>query len=515
MASLAAGLVGGCPNDEEIHLFDKVLIANRGEIALRVIRACKDLGLKTVAVYSEADRDSLHVRFADEDVCIGPPAANKSYLDMKRIIAAAEVTNAGAIHPGYGFLAENADFAEVCESCGITFIGPTPHQIRDLGDKVKAKEIMKKAGVPVIPGSDGVVPNFEAAARLADEIGYPVMIKAVAGGGGKGMRMCRNMAELERNWYVASTEAANAFSNPDLYMEKLVIDPHHIEIQLIGDTHGNFYHFAERDCSIQRRHQKLIEETPSPLMTPELRETMGQAAVKGARDVNYRGVGTIEFLVDADLNYYFMEMNTRIQVEHPITEEALEVDLVKDQIRVALGEKIEYRQEDLVHKWASIECRINAEDPDKDFRPGPGTITGLHIPGGPGVRVDRAVYTKYTIPPFYDSLIAKLIVRGRTREEAIVRMRNALSEFVVEGVPTTVSFHQRIFAHPDFVAGKYDINFLENTFKKMPAAADEPQTGLTLKRPAEQLEAATKTVPRPEVQNAAKAADESTTPTEK
>ncbi|MBD3332278.1 acetyl-CoA carboxylase biotin carboxylase subunit [candidate division GN15 bacterium] len=496
-------------------MFDKVLVANRGEIALRVIRACKVLGLKTVAVYSEADRDSLHVRFADEDVCIGPPAAGKSYLDMKRIIAAAEVTNAGAIHPGYGFLAENADFAEVCESCGLTFIGPTPEQIRDLGDKVKAKEIMKKAGVPVIPGSEGVVPNFETAARLADDIGYPVMLKAVAGGGGKGMRMCRNMAELERNWYVASTEAANSFSNPDLYMEKLVLNPHHVEIQLIGDTHGNYYHFGERDCSIQRRHQKLIEETPSPLMTPELRQKMGEAAVKGARDVNYRGVGTIEFLVDEELNYYFMEMNTRIQVEHPITEEALEVDLVKDQIRVAMGERIEYKQEELVHKWASIECRINAEDPDKDFRPGPGTITGLHIPGGPGVRVDRAVYTKYTIPPFYDSLIAKLIVRARTREEAIMRMRNALSEFVVEGVPTTVSFHERIFTHPDFVAGNYDINFLESKFKKLPAGEEEPRAELTLKRPAEKVEP--ETVTRPEVAKAAGTSDqeEATTRTEK
>jgi acetyl-CoA carboxylase, biotin carboxylase subunit len=496
-------------------LFDKVLIANRGEIALRVIRACKELGLKTVAVYSEADRDSLHVRFADEDVCIGPPAPGKSYLDMKRIIAAAEVTNAGAIHPGYGFLAENADFAEVCESCGITFIGPTPEQIRDLGDKVKAKEIMKKAGVPVIPGSEGVVPNFDTAARLADDIGYPVMLKAVAGGGGKGMRMCRNMAELERNWYVASTEAANSFSNPDLYMEKLVINPHHVEIQLIGDTHGNYYHFGERDCSIQRRHQKLIEETPSPLMTPELRQRMGEAALKGARDVAYRGVGTVEFLVDADRNFYFMEMNTRIQVEHPITEEAFEVDLVRDQIRVALGEQIEYKQEELIHKWCSIECRINAEDPSKDFRPGPGTITGLHIPGGLGVRVDRAVYTKYTIPPFYDSLIAKLIVRARTRDEAIRRMRSALSEFIVEGVPTTVSFHRQIFAHPDFVAGNYDINFLESTFKKVSVDAEQVRTGVTLKRPAETDQAAVATATRPQVKEAAQETDEATTRTEK
>lgn len=447
-------------------MFNKVLIANRGEIALRVIRACKELGLQTVAVYSEADRDALHVRFADEDVCIGPAAPGESYLDMKRIIAAAEVTNAGAIHPGYGFLAENADFAEVCESCNIVFIGPTPDQIRQLGDKVKAKELMKKAGVPVTPGSDGIVPTFEDAIEIAASIGYPVILKAVAGGGGKGMRMCRDDSELERGFHLCSTEAANAFNNPDLYLEKFIIKPHHIEIQLMCDTHGNFFHFGERDCSIQRRHQKLIEETPSPLMTEKLREEIGNAAIKGAKIVNYRGAGTMEFLVDINRNFYFMEMNTRIQVEHPVTEEAFEVDLVIDQIKVAMGEKLEYKQENIKHKWASIECRINAEDVEKDFRPTPGKITGLHVPGGPGVRVDRAVYTGYSIPPYYDSMIAKLIVKARTRKEVLQKVRNALDEFIIEGIPTTIPFHQEIFNHPDFIAGDYDIAFLDTRFKK-------------------------------------------------
>jgi len=453
-------------------LFSKVLIANRGEIALRVIRACRELGLQTVAVYSEADRDALHVRFADEDVCIGPPQAKQSYLDFKQIIAAAEVTNAGAIHPGYGFLAENADFADICESCGLVFIGPTADQIRQLGDKVQAKDMMKKAGVPCIPGSDGVVPSFDAAAKLAEQVGYPVILKAVAGGGGKGMRICRDMAELERGFHIASAEAGNAFNNPDLYLEKVVINPHHVEIQVLGDTHGNYYHFGERDCSIQRRHQKLIEETPSPLMTPDLRVKMGSAAVEGARKVGYRGVGTMEFLVDDDLKFYFMEMNTRIQVEHPITEEAYEVDLVKDQIRVSMGEKLTYRQEELKPKWASIECRINAEDVERDFRPTPGTITAMHIPGGPGVRVDRAVYTGYRIPPFYDSMIAKLIVKARTREDAVIKMRHCLEEFVIEGIPTTIPFHKEIFRHPDFVAGHYDINFLETKFRSVVAPVE-------------------------------------------
>jgi acetyl-CoA carboxylase biotin carboxylase subunit len=466
-------------------LFDKVLIANRGEIALRIIRACREMGLKTVAVYSEADYDALHVRFADEDVCIGPPPPSHSYLDFKRIIAAAEVTNASAIHPGYGFLAENADFAEICETCGLVFIGPTPEQIRQMGDKIKAKELMRQAGVPVTPGSEGVVSAFEDASEIAQETGYPVMLKAVAGGGGKGMRVCRDAAELERGFHVASTEAANAFGNPDLYLEKLIVSPHHIEFQIAGDTHGNFFHFGERDCSIQRRHQKLIEETPSPLMTPELRRTMGEAAIRGAGMVGYRGVGTIEFLVDDDHNFYFMEMNTRIQVEHPVTEEAFEVDLVKDQLKVALGEKLTYRQEELRHKWAAIECRINAEDVEKDFRPSPGEITALHIPGGLGVRVDRAIYTGYLIPPYYDSMIAKLIVKARTREEAVVRMRRCLDEFIVEGVPTTVSFHQEIFDHPDFIAGNYNVSFLETLFRKPSEVAEEEKVSVTVKRAGE------------------------------
>jgi acetyl-CoA carboxylase, biotin carboxylase subunit len=465
-------------------LFDKVLIANRGEIALRVIRACRELGLKTVAVYSEADRDALHVRFADEDICIGPPPASQSYLDVKRIIAAAEVTNAGAIHPGYGFLAENADFAEVCESCDITFIGPTPQQIRQMGDKASAKALMKKSGVPIIPGSEGIVPTFEDAREIAREVGYPVILKAVAGGGGKGMRVCRDEAELERGFHIASGEAANAFSNPDLYLEKVIVNPHHVEIQLLGDSHGNYYHFGERDCSIQRRHQKLIEETPSPLMTPELRQLMGEAAIQGARNIAYRGVGTIEFLVDANLDFYFMEMNTRIQVEHPITEEAYEVDLVQDQIRVALGEEIIYNQEDLRPKWHSIECRINAEDVDKDFRPTPGRIEAVHVPGGPGVRVDKAVYAGYTIPPYYDSMIAKLIVRARTRERAIIKMRHCLNEFVVQGIPTTIPFHQEIFSHPDFVAGVYDTSFIETKFRKSDDQAKKKS--MTLMRPGEE-----------------------------
>jgi acetyl-CoA carboxylase biotin carboxylase subunit len=475
---------------EGTQMFKKVLIANRGEIALRVIRACRELGLSTVAVYSTADRDALHVRFADEDICIGEAPPNKSYLDAKRIIAAAEVTNAGAIHPGYGFLAENADFAEICESCDITFIGPTAEQIRQLGDKVMAKTLMKKAGVPTIPGSEGIVASFDDAAEMAEHIGYPVMLKAVAGGGGKGMRVCREKAELERGFHIASSEAANAFGNPDLYLEKLILNPHHVEIQVIGDTHGNYFHFGERDCSIQRRHQKLLEETPSPIMTEELRRRMGEAAVAGARMVGYRGVGTMEFLVDRDRSFYFMEMNTRIQVEHPITEESYEVDLVKEQIRVALGERLNYRQEDIRPKWAAIECRINAEDVEKDFRPSPGTITALHIPGGPGVRVDRAVYTGYSIPPYYDSMIAKLVVRARTRQEAIIKMRGALEEFIVEGVPTTVSVHQQILMHPDFLAGTYDNSFLESRFREELPRTEEVGKSVVLVRGPEEARVA-------------------------
>mgnify|MGYP001071401063 CR=1 FL=1 len=466
-------------------MFDKVLIANRGEIALRIIRACRELGLTTVAVYSEADRDALHVRFADEDVCIGAAPASESYLDFNRIIAAAEVTNAGAIHPGYGFLAENADFAEVCESCNVVFIGPTSKQIREMGDKASAKALMKAAGVPVIPGSDGVVPTFEDARQVAEQVGYPVILKAVAGGGGKGMRICRDVAELERGFHIASTEAANAFSNADLYLEKVIVNPHHVEIQLAGDTHGNYFHFGERDCSIQRRHQKLIEETPSPVMTEELRARMGEAAGKGARNVDYRGVGTIEFLVDDDKNFYFMEMNTRIQVEHPITEEAYEVDLVQDQIRIALGEKLTYRQEDIKPRWHSIECRVNAEDVEKDFRPSPGKIEAIHLPGGPGIRVDKAVYAGYVISPYYDSMIAKLIVRARTREQAVIKMRHSLEEFIVQGIPTTIPFHLEIFNHPDFVAGNYNTSFIETKFRENRAKNEAKKPAVTLTRAAE------------------------------
>lgn len=448
-------------------MFNKVLIANRGEIALRVIRACRELGIKTVAVYSEADRASLHVRFADEDVCIGPAPAGSSYLDAKRIIAAAEVTNADAIHPGYGFLAENAEFAEICESCGIVFIGPKPEMIRKMGDKNNAKQTMKKVGIPVIPGSDGIVATIEEARSIAASIGYPVMIKAVAGGGGKGMRLCRDESELQTGFQMARAEAEASFKNPDVYIEKVITNPHHVEIQIMGDSFGNIVHFGERDCSIQRRHQKLVEECPSPIITPELRALMGRTAVLGAAAIRYLGAGTIEFLVDADLNFYFMEMNTRIQVEHAITEEATEIDLVKEQIRVAAGEKLRYRQEDIVMKWHAIECRINAEDPEKDFRPAPGEITSFHVPGGHGVRVDTAAYAKYVITPFYDSMIAKLIVRAQTRQEAIDKMKYALEEFIIEGIPTTVGFHRKIFNHPDFISGDFDTSFIQKMNEKI------------------------------------------------
>lgn len=442
-------------------MFNKVLVSNRGEIALRVIRACRELGVKTVAVYSEADRDSLHVRFADEDVCIGPPPAALSYLDPKRIIAAAEVTNADAIHPGYGFLAENADFAEICESCGITFIGPSPEMIRNMGDKGMAKQLMKNAGIPVIPGSEGVVGTIDEANSIAAEIGYPILIKAVAGGGGRGMRLCRDESELLSGFQMARAEAEVAFSNSDVYIEKVILNPHHVEFQLMGDSFGNIVHFGERDCTIQRRYQKLIEESPSPIVTPELRAIMGRTAVRGASTINYLGAGTMEFLVDRNLDFYFMEMNTRIQVEHPITEEATDIDLVKEQILVSAGERLCYRQEDIILKWHTIECRINAEDPQKDFRPSPGEITSFHIPGGRGIRVDTAAYAKYVIPPFYDSMIAKLIVRAQTRTKAIEKMRFALDEFIVEGVPTTIDYHKRILAHPDFVSGDFDTGFVQ------------------------------------------------------
>lgn len=446
-------------------MFKKILIANRGEIALRIIRTCKELGIKTVAVYSEADRYSLHVRFADEAVCIGPGPSKESYLNIPRIIAAAEITNAEAIHPGYGFLSENAMFAEICESSGIKFIGPTPDAIEAMGDKALAKETMRKAGVPVIPGSDGVVETLEEAREIANEIGFPVMLKAAAGGGGKGMRMVMSDAELENAWQTARAEAEAAFGNPALYIEKFIEKPRHVEIQILADEHGNVIHLGERDCSIQRRHQKLIEESPSPIVTPELREAMGQAAVKGAKSVKYRSAGTIEFLVDKNGNFYFMEMNTRIQVEHPVTEMVYGIDIVREQIRIAAGEKLGIKQKQLKPNGHAIECRINAEDPFKGFRPSPGKITALHFPGGYGVRVDSHIYQDYVVPPYYDSLIAKLIVHARTRDEAIARMLRALEEFVIEGVHTTIPFHIKLLNSPEFRSGvDYDTKFVDNRF---------------------------------------------------
>ncbi len=446
-------------------MFRKILIANRGEIALRIIRTCKELGIRTVAVYSEADRYSLHVRFADEAVCIGPGPSKESYLNIPRIIAAAEITNAEAIHPGYGFLAENAMFAEICESSGIKFIGPTPDAIEAMGDKALAKETMRKAGVPVIPGSDGVVETLEEAREIANEIGFPVMLKAAAGGGGKGMRMVMSDDELENAWQTARAEAEAAFGNPALYIEKFIEKPRHVEIQILADEHGNIIHLGERDCSIQRRHQKLIEESPSPIVTPELREAMGQAAIKGAKSVKYRNAGTIEFLVDKEGNFYFMEMNTRIQVEHPVTEMVYGIDIVREQIRIAAGEKLGIKQRQIKPNGHAIECRINAEDPFKGFRPSPGKITALHFPGGYGVRVDSHIYQEYVIPPYYDSMIAKLIVHARTRDEAIARMLRALEEFVIEGVHTTIPFHIKLLNSPEFRSGvDYDTKFIDHRF---------------------------------------------------
>lgn len=440
-------------------MFRKVLIANRGEIALRIIRACKELGIKTVAVYSKADETSLHVRFADEAVCIGPPPSKESYLKIPHIIAAAEVTNADAIHPGYGFLAENETFAEICRDHGITFIGPTPEQIAAMGNKSVAKETMRAAGVPVIPGSEGVVSSYKEAAALAREIGYPIMLKAVAGGGGKGMRYVESEAELEQAFITARNEADAAFGNPDVYLEKFLEEPRHIEFQVFGDQHGNVIHLNERECSIQRRHQKLIEEAPSPIMTPELRSKMGEAAKRGAAAVGYVGAGTIEFLVDKYRNFYFMEMNTRIQVEHPVTEQSLGVDLIKEQILVAMGERLSIAErEPALH---AIECRINAEDPRHAWRPSPGQITSLHFPGGHGVRIDSHIYQGYTIPPYYDSMIAKLITFAPTRNEAIAKMRRALDEFIIEGIATTIPFHRAMMDNPDFIAGTFDTKYLD------------------------------------------------------
>jgi acetyl-CoA carboxylase biotin carboxylase subunit len=444
-------------------MFKKILIANRGEIALRIIRTAREMGIKTVAVYSTADKDSLHVRFADEAVCIGPPPSPQSYLNIPNIIAAAEITNADAIHPGYGFLSENAKFSGICRDHGIKFIGASPEMINAMGDKASAKDTMKKAGVPVIPGSDGLLSSSDEGRELAKEIGYPVIIKATAGGGGRGMRIIWNDEEFERNWDSAKQESAAAFGNDGIYMEKYVEEPRHIEIQLAGDQYGNVCHLSERDCSIQRRHQKLIEEAPSPFITPELREIMGDAAIKGAKSINYEGLGTIEFLVDKHRNFYFMEMNTRIQVEHPVTEEVINYDLVKEQILIAAGVPISGRNY-LPTKHA-IECRINAEDPQNNFRPTPGKIEYLHKPGGHGTRVDTHIYAGYTIPSNYDSMIAKLIVSAQTREEAIIKMERALGEFIIEGpgIKTTIPLHIKLMQNEDFKKGNFTTAFM-NTF---------------------------------------------------
>jgi len=440
-------------------VFKKILIANRGEIALRVIRTCKEMGIKTVAIYSTADKDSLHVKFADEAVCIGKPASADSYLNMAHIMAAAEITNADAIHPGYGFLAENSKFAKICGDHGIKFIGPLPEMINAMGDKITAKQTMIIAGVPVVPGVDGLLESVAHAKSAAKEVGYPVILKATAGGGGKGMRVVWNEEEIEKAFDNAKTEAAASFKNDGIYMEKFVEEPRHIEIQIVGDQYGNVCHLSERDCSIQRRHQKLVEESPSPFMTPELRDKMGAAAIKAAASINYEGVGTVEFLVDKHRNFYFMEMNTRIQVEHCVTEEVINYDLIKEQIMIAAGDRL--KGKNYIPVMCAIECRINAEDPYNDFRPSPGKITVLHQPGGHGVRVDSHVYAGYVIPPYYDSMIGKLIAVAQTREEAINTMSRALSEYIIEGVKTTIPFHLQLMKHPDFRSGNFTTKFLE------------------------------------------------------
>ncbi|HQW70226.1 MAG: acetyl-CoA carboxylase biotin carboxylase subunit [Saprospiraceae bacterium] len=442
-------------------MFNKILIANRGEIALRIIRTCKEMGIKTVAIYSTADKESLHVRFADEAVCIGPPPSKDSYINIPRIMAAVEITNADAVHPGYGFLSENADFAEVCTQYGVKFIGPTPDQIRRMGDKVTAKATMIAAGVPVVPGSDGLVPDVATGIKISKEIGFPVIIKATAGGGGKGMRIVWSAEEFEVNWDNARNEARISFGNDGIYIEKYIEEPRHIEFQIIGDQFGKVAHLSERDCSIQRRHQKLVEESPSPFMTPELREVMGAAAIKAGQCINYEGVGTIEFLVDKYRNFYFMEMNTRIQVEHPVTEEVIDHDLIKEQIKVAAGLPISGKS--YIPTLCAMECRINAEDPFHDFRPNPGKITSFHSAKGHGVRVDTHVYAGYTVPPNYDSMIAKIICKAQTREEVILKMQRALDEFIIEGIKTTVPFHQRLLKDPKFIAGDFNTSFM-NTF---------------------------------------------------
>ena len=441
-------------------MFKKVLIANRGEIALRIIRTLREMGIQSVAVYSTADAESLHVKFADEAICIGPAPSSESYLKMANIIAAAEITNADAIHPGYGFLAENAKFSKLCEDHNIKFIGATPAMIDKMGDKASAIATMKAAGVPTVPGSDGLIPDFETCEKLAKKIGYPVMLKATAGGGGKGMRAVWKKEDLKDAWDSARQESKAAFGNDSMYMEKLIEEPRHIEIQVIGDAFGKACHLSERDCSIQRRHQKLAEETPSPFMTEALRKKMGDAAVNAAEAIKYEGAGTVEFLVDKHRNYYFMEMNTRIQVEHPITEQVIDYDLIREQILVAAGVPISGKN--YFPKLHAIECRINAEDPFNDFRPSPGRITTFHAPGGHGVRLDTHVYAGYMIPPNYDSMIAKLITTAQTREEAINKMKRALDEFIIEGVKTTIPFHRQLMDHPDFVAGNFTTKFMED-----------------------------------------------------
>ena len=441
-------------------MFKKVLVANRGEIALRVIRTCKEMGIQTVAVYSTADAESLHVKFADEAVCIGPPLSSESYLNVANIISAAEITNADAIHPGYGFLSENARFSKICDEHGIKFIGASPDMIDRMGDKANAKATMKAAGVPCVPGSDGIIETFIDCKKIAKATGYPVMLKASAGGGGKGMRAVWSEDKLKDAWDSARQESKAAFGNDDMYMEKLIEEPRHIEIQIIGDSNGKACHLSERDCSVQRRHQKLTEEVPSPFMTDELREKMGSAAVKAAEFIKYEGAGTVEFLVDKHRNFYFMEMNTRIQVEHPITEQVIDFDLIREQIMVAAGVPISGKN--YTPNLHSIECRINAEDPFNDFRPSPGKITTLHSPGGHGVRLDTHVYAGYIIPPNYDSMIAKLITTAQTREEAINKMKRALDEFVIEGINTTIPFHRQLMEHPDYISGNYTTKFMED-----------------------------------------------------
>ena len=441
-------------------MFNKILIANRGEIAMRIIRTCKEMGIKTVAVYSSADSESLHIRFADEAVCIGPAVSSESYLKTSNIISAAEITNADAIHPGYGFLSENAKFSKICDEHNIKFIGASFDMINKMGDKATAKATMKAAGIPTIPGSEGVIESFEEALKIGNKIGYPIMLKATAGGGGKGMREVWNKEEFSKAWESATKEAKASFGDDGMYIEKLIEEPRHIEIQIVGDSSGRACHLSERDCSIQRRHQKLTEETPSPFLDNRLRKKMGEAAVKATRFIKYEGAGTIEFLVDKHRKFYFMEMNTRIQVEHPITEQVIDFDLIREQILVASGEKISGKN--YFPKMHSIECRINAEDPFNDFRPSPGKIETLHFPGGHGVRLDTHVYSGYSIPPHYDSMIAKLITTAQTREEAINKMKRALDEFLIEGIKTTIPFHRKLMDHPDYISGNYSTNFMES-----------------------------------------------------